>query len=80
MFGRPKDLDAPASLPGQGVLGEMLLPEDVARQAIDAMEGDAPFLILPHPRVGESYRRKAAGYDVWIARTGERLARLRAGP
>jgi NAD(P)-dependent dehydrogenase (short-subunit alcohol dehydrogenase family) len=77
MFGRPKDLEAAAILPEQGALGEMLLPEDVARQAVDAMEDDEPFLILPHPRVGESYRRKAAGYDDWITRTGERLARMR---
>lgn len=77
MFGRPKDLDAPAELPTDGRLGEMLLPEDVAVQTVDAMEGDEPFLILPHPRVGAAFRRKAEDYDAWIAVTADRLARMR---
>ena len=77
MFGRPKDLDADPVLPEQGALGEMLLPEDVATQTVDAMEGDEPFLILPHPRVGESLRRKVDDYDAWIAKTSERVARMR---
>ena len=77
MFGRPKDLDADPVLPEQGALGEMLLPEDVAAQTVDAMEGDEPFLILPHPRVGESLKRKVDDYDTWIAKTSERVARMR---
>ena len=55
---------------------EMLLPEDVAIQTVDAMEGAEPFLILPHPRVGESFTRKAANYDEWLARTSARLSRF----
>ncbi len=78
MFGRPLDLDAPVQLPEQGVLGEILLPEDVAVQTVEAMEGDERFLILPHPRVGESFRRKAGDYDAWIGHTAERIARMRA--
>lgn len=78
MFGRPKDLDAPVELPPDGALGEMLLPEDVAVFTADAMEGDERFLILPHERVGDSFRRKVAGYDEWIARTGQRIARMRS--
>jgi NAD(P)-dependent dehydrogenase (short-subunit alcohol dehydrogenase family) len=78
MFGRPKDLDAPPELPESGQLGEMLLPEHVAVQTVDAMQGDEPFLILPHPRVGESFRRKADDYDTWIAKTAERVATMRA--
>lgn len=77
MFGRPKDLDAEPVLPESGALGEMLLPEDVAVQAVDAMEGDEPFLILPHPRVGESLRRKVDDYDAWIDRAAERVAATR---
>jgi NAD(P)-dependent dehydrogenase (short-subunit alcohol dehydrogenase family) len=79
MFGRPKDLDAPVALPAAGAIGEMLLPEDVAATTVDAMEGDEPFLILPHARVGESFRRKAGDYDAWIARTGDRIASMRSG-
>jgi NAD(P)-dependent dehydrogenase (short-subunit alcohol dehydrogenase family) len=77
MFGRPKDLDVAPELPTQGLLGEMLLPEDVAVTSIDAMEDDEPFLILPHERVGVSFRRKADDYDAWIDRTGERITRMR---
>jgi NAD(P)-dependent dehydrogenase (short-subunit alcohol dehydrogenase family) len=79
MFGRPKDLDAPVELPaGAGdVVGDVLLPEDVAAQTVDAMQGAEPFLILPHPRVGESFRRKADDYDAWIIRTAERVDRMR---
>ena len=76
MQGRPKDLDAPAELPEGAAAMEMLLPEDVAIETVDAMEGPEPFLILPHPRVGESFARKAASYDEWLARTAARLARL----
>ena len=53
MFGRPKDLEPNRCCPTSGTFGEMLLPEDVAVQTVDAMEGDEPFLILPHPRVGD---------------------------
>jgi NAD(P)-dependent dehydrogenase (short-subunit alcohol dehydrogenase family) len=76
MQGRPKDLDSPAELPEGAAAMEMLLPEDVATQTAEAMEGAEPFLILPHPRVGESFSRKAANYDEWLARTSARLARF----
>jgi NAD(P)-dependent dehydrogenase (short-subunit alcohol dehydrogenase family) len=77
MFGRPKAMDVPIELPSAGLVGEMLLPEDVATQSCDAMEGEAPFLILPHPRVGQSFRRKAEDYDGWITKTAQRLERIR---
>jgi NAD(P)-dependent dehydrogenase (short-subunit alcohol dehydrogenase family) len=80
MFGRTKDLDAPVEIPDAGAIGEILLPEEVAVQTVDAMESTAPFLILPHPRVGDSFRRKAEDYDAWIARTGSRLQRMRGAP
>jgi NAD(P)-dependent dehydrogenase (short-subunit alcohol dehydrogenase family) len=76
MQGRPRDLDAPAELPEGAAAMEMLLPEDVAVQTVDAMKGPEPFLILPHPRVGESFARKAANYDDWLTRTAARLARF----
>lgn len=77
MFGRPKDLDAQPVLPEGAALGEMLLPEEVAVQTVDAMEGDEPFLVLPHPRVGESLRRKVDDYDAWLDRTARRVAAMR---
>jgi NAD(P)-dependent dehydrogenase (short-subunit alcohol dehydrogenase family) len=75
MLGGPSDLDARVELPPNAA--EMLLPEDVARQTADAMEGAEPFLILPHPRVGESFARKASSYDEWISRTADRLSAMR---
>jgi hypothetical protein len=36
------------------------------------------FLILPHPRVGPSFRRKATDDDAWLDRTRSRLWRMRS--
>jgi hypothetical protein len=71
MFGRPLD-DESGSPPEGGALGEILMPEDVAATVVEAMDAER-FLILPHPRVGASFQRKAADYDVWLARTRDRL-------
>ena len=76
MFGRDPEDDA--ELPDAGQLGEILQPEDVADTVLAAMTGAEPFLILPHDRVAESFRRKAEDYDAWIARTRQRLLRMRA--
>jgi hypothetical protein len=35
-------------------------------------------LILPHPRVGESFLRKATDYDAWLSRTRDRLGKIRS--
>lgn len=77
LFGRPKDLDAPVELPSNAMYGEMLLPEDVAVQTIDAIEGPEPFLVLPHPSVGEHLRDKVADYDAWIASTASTVDHMR---
>ncbi len=42
---------------------------------LDAMR-DGRFLVLPHPRVGESFARKGADYDAWIAGANRRLRRM----
>jgi len=76
MFGREPGDDA--ELPDTGQLGEILQPEDVADTVLAAMSGHEPFLILPHERVGSSFRRKAEDYDAWIERTRERLLRMRS--
>jgi hypothetical protein len=59
-----------------GALGEVLMPEDVAGTVIEGMDAER-FLILPHPRVGDSFRRKGADYDAWFSRTRERLLAMR---
>ena len=71
MLGRPLDDESDAP-PDGGALGEVLMPEDVAATVIEAMDAGR-FLILPHPRVGESFRRKANDYDAWLNRTRDRL-------
>jgi NAD(P)-dependent dehydrogenase (short-subunit alcohol dehydrogenase family) len=49
-------------------------PEQVAGAVVEAIR-DERFLILPHPEVGEFFRRKAADYDRWL----RGMRRLRAG-
>jgi NAD(P)-dependent dehydrogenase (short-subunit alcohol dehydrogenase family) len=44
----------------------VLEPEEVADAVVDGLR-DGRFLILPHPEVGEFFRRKAADYDRWLA-------------
>ena len=63
--------------PDGGALGEVLMPEDVAGTVIEAMAAER-FLILPHPRVGASFLRKAIDYDAWLNRTRERLHAMRS--
>ena len=46
--------------------GELLEPEHVAGDVVDAMREER-FLILPHPEVGEFMRRKGADHDRWLA-------------
>ena len=76
MFGR--DPDDTSDVPDTGALGEVLTPEYVAELTVDAMAGAEPFLVLPHPRVSESFLRKAQDYDGWLERTRGRLERMAA--
>jgi NAD(P)-dependent dehydrogenase (short-subunit alcohol dehydrogenase family) len=75
MFGRAPD-DESAVPPDGGALGEVLMPEEVAGAVIAGMDAER-FLILPHPRVGDSFLRKATDYDAWLSRTRDRLQRMR---
>jgi NAD(P)-dependent dehydrogenase (short-subunit alcohol dehydrogenase family) len=77
MFGRPPGDESPVPLDmGALGLGEVLMPEDVAGTVVEAMEAER-FLILPHPRVGASFLRKATDYDAWLSRTRDRLGKMR---
>ena len=78
-LGRDEDReqDGPTPLdPKLAALGEVIEPEDCATCALDALDAGR-FLALPHPRVGESFARKAADYDAWLRRTAPRVRRIR---
>jgi NAD(P)-dependent dehydrogenase (short-subunit alcohol dehydrogenase family) len=60
-------------------LGEVVEPEDCARQAL-AAAADGRFLALPHARVGQSFVRKAVDYDAWLARTNQRFQAMGSVP
>ena len=45
--------------------GELLPPEQVARDVMEALR-DERFFILPHPVVGEFYRRKGDDHARWL--------------
>ncbi|MGH8990704.1 MAG: SDR family oxidoreductase [Acidimicrobiia bacterium] len=51
-------------------------PEDVAEAVVEGLAAER-FLILPSPRVGEYFRRKAEDYDRWL--TGMRRLQARVG-
>jgi NAD(P)-dependent dehydrogenase (short-subunit alcohol dehydrogenase family) len=85
MLGRDEDTeDAAAGASGNGEagdrsglpLGDVIEPELCAEMTIDALR-EGHFLVLPHPRVGESFLRKAGDYDRWLEGTNRRLRRMR---
>jgi NAD(P)-dependent dehydrogenase (short-subunit alcohol dehydrogenase family) len=57
-------------------LGEIVEPELCAEMTLEAMR-NGRFLVLPHPRVGESFLRKAGDYERWLEGTNRRLRRRR---
>jgi len=57
-------------------IGDVIEPESAAASVLEALD-EGRFLALPHPRVGESFTRKARDYDAWLARTAGRLRRMR---
>jgi hypothetical protein len=79
MTGRDEDSpdDRPArDNPALAGLGDVVEPEQCADMTVEALR-EGRFLVLPHPRVGESFARKASGYDEWIAGANRRLRRMR---
>jgi NAD(P)-dependent dehydrogenase (short-subunit alcohol dehydrogenase family) len=53
-------------------------PEDVAEAVVQGLAAER-FLILPHPEVGEYFKRKADDYDRWLAGMRRLQARLGGG-
>jgi NAD(P)-dependent dehydrogenase (short-subunit alcohol dehydrogenase family) len=51
---------------GTFLLDDAIEPEQVAEAVIQGLDAET-FLIAPHPKVHEYFRRKAADYDRWIA-------------
>jgi NAD(P)-dependent dehydrogenase (short-subunit alcohol dehydrogenase family) len=81
MLGRDEDAEEAASgSPGGNTsrmpLGDVIEPELCADMTLDALR-QGHFLVLPHPRVGESFLRKAGDYDRWLEGTNRRLRRMR---
>jgi NAD(P)-dependent dehydrogenase (short-subunit alcohol dehydrogenase family) len=79
MIGRDEDAEEAEGRTSGGLaagLGDVVEPEECATQVIEAVRAGR-FLVLPHPRVAESFARKAADYDGWIAGTNRRLRRMR---
>lgn len=83
MLGRDEDAEeasAGSASPGdEGVrasIGDVVEPEVCADMTLDALR-EGRFLVLPHPRVGESFLRKAGDYDRWLEGTNRRLRRMR---
>ena len=75
MMGRDEDDPSTSTLAHTMGLGEVVEPEDCAEQALSSLE-EGRFLTLPHARVGESFARKAAEYDEWVASTNRRMQKM----
>jgi NAD(P)-dependent dehydrogenase (short-subunit alcohol dehydrogenase family) len=75
MFGATAD-DIDSDPPDGMAVGEILRPTAVADAVLEAMAAER-FLVLPHPRVGESFARKGGDYQRWIEGTRRRLLRMR---
>ena len=79
MLGRNEDDETQSRRRGDAVsvnIGEIVEPEQCAQMTLEAMESGR-FLVLPHPRVGQSFLRKATDYDRWLESTNRRLRRMR---
>jgi NAD(P)-dependent dehydrogenase (short-subunit alcohol dehydrogenase family) len=77
MLGRDEDQEGAGPDPAVVArIGEVIEPEVAAAAVLEALD-EGRFLALPHPRVGESFLRKAQDYDAWLERTAGRLRRIR---
>ena len=79
MMGRNEDDESASDErndPVRAAIGDIVEPELCADMTLEAMR-EGRFLVLPHPRVGESFLRKAGDYDRWLEGTNRRLRRMR---
>jgi short-subunit dehydrogenase len=79
MLGRDEDDEERSRRSDSDVIaniGDVVEPELCADLTVEAMR-ERRFLVLPHPRVGESFARKAGDYDRWLEGTNRRLRRMR---
>jgi hypothetical protein len=69
----PRDTLEPVRRPVIATIGDIVEPELCADMALEAM-AEGRFVVLPHPRVGESFVRKANDDDDrWLEGTNRRL-------
>ncbi len=66
MLGLNEDEPGPSAEDVVGAAGAIISPEEVAAAVLAAL-AEERFLVLPHPEVGEFYRRKATDPDRWLA-------------
>jgi NAD(P)-dependent dehydrogenase (short-subunit alcohol dehydrogenase family) len=81
MLGRDEDAEEAGEPPAldeelTASLSEIIEPELCADMAVEALR-EGHFLVLPHPRVGGSFQRKAGDYDRWLEGENRRLRRIR---
>ena len=81
MLGRDEDAEEAASGTSGAQNGRVAARRRDRARALrrhdDRRAPDGHFLVLPHPRVGESFLRKAGDYDRWLEGTNRRLRRMR---
>ncbi len=76
LLGRNEDVETDVTSDLPLPLGDIIEPELCASMSLAAMDA-GQFLVLPHPRVGDSFKRKADDYDGWLAHTNTRLRKMR---
>lgn len=79
MLGRNEDDQATSEERDDAVfrnIGEIVEPELCAAMLLVGL-AQGHFLVLPHPRVRESFLRKAGDYDRWLEGTNRKLRKMR---
>jgi NAD(P)-dependent dehydrogenase (short-subunit alcohol dehydrogenase family) len=66
----------PGQFAGNPSIGLVQTPAEIAAVTVEGLAAER-FLILPNPAVGGSFRKKAADYDAWLARTTKRISPIK---